>query len=282
METAIQKRLNLGCGTRFKSNWKNVDFTSSNENVKAANLLEGIPFPNKYFDIVYHSHLLEHFSRSDALVFLNECSRVMKVGGIIRVVVPDLESIAREYLVTLDAAKNGKGSNAFDYDWMLLEMYDQVTRNYSGGEMAEYLFQNKVENEGFVIARCGAEAKKLIELGQEKAVSIRQEQKKSIINRVLRALLRPSVLREKFLQILLGTEYEALQIGRFRLSGENHQWMYDSFSLTRLLSLIGFKDIVVRSAVESYIPDWAGFQLDTEQDGSIYKPDSLYIEAIKR
>ena len=103
----------------------------------------------------------------------------------------------------------------------------------------------------------------------------------SIIQKVLSALLRPYLLRERLLLGLLGDEFSALQIGRFRLSGENHQWMYDSYSLSRLLEAAGFKGFVVRSASESYSPNWSSYNLDTEPDGSIYKPDSLFVEAIK-
>ena len=91
----------------------------------------------------------------------------------------------------------------------------------------------------------------------------------------------PSYRREKFLAWFLGEEYETLQIGRFRQQGEVHQWMYDRLSLQRLLEQCGFIDIVQRNASESYLPDWSSFNLDTEQDGSIYKPDSLFMEAIK-
>ncbi|QUY40607.1 hypothetical protein [Acaryochloris marina] len=57
--------------------------------------------------------------------------------------------------------------------------------------------------------------------------------------------------------------------------------MYDRYSLARLLKECGFEQITQRSATESYIPGWSSFNLDTEADGNIYKPDSLYMEAIK-
>ena len=79
----------------------------------------------------------------------------------------------------------------------------------------------------------------------------------------------------------LGEEYETLKIGRFRQQGEVHQWMDDRFSLKCLLNECGFVDVIQRNASESYLPDWSSFNLDTEQDGSIYKPDSLFMEAIK-
>lgn len=79
----------------------------------------------------------------------------------------------------------------------------------------------------------------------------------------------------------MGNEYKALQIGRFRMSGEIHQWMYDSYSMKQLLNSVGFLDIIVRDAFHSYVQDWAQYQLDTESDGSVYKPDSGYIEGKK-
>jgi hypothetical protein len=57
--------------------------------------------------------------------------------------------------------------------------------------------------------------------------------------------------------------------------------MYDRYSLALLLEKYGLENIIQRTAAESYIPDWASFNLDTELDGTVYKPDSLYMEAIK-
>lgn len=61
-------------------------------------LSKGIPFADRTFDGVYHSHVLEHIDREAAPTFLRECCRVLKPGGILRVVVPDLEAQARHYL----------------------------------------------------------------------------------------------------------------------------------------------------------------------------------------
>ncbi|MHB9293666.1 hypothetical protein Holit_02793 [Hollandina sp. SP2] len=80
---------------------------------------------------------------------------------------------------------------------------------------------------------------------------------------------------------ILGKNYGAFNIGKFRLGGEIHQWMYDLYSLERLLRITGFKDITERDTFTSYYENWKWFNLDTEEDGSIYKPDSNYIEVIK-
>ena len=99
--------LNLGCGSRFFDDWVNLDFASTSPHVKAHNLLEGIPFKESSFNVVYHSHVLEHFSKTDAEILIKECYRVLEKNGILRIAVPDLEGIIREYLRNLEASKQG-------------------------------------------------------------------------------------------------------------------------------------------------------------------------------
>jgi hypothetical protein len=75
-------------------------------------------------------------------------------------------------------------------------------------------------------------------------------------------------------------ESEYLQVGRFRLSGEIHYWMYDRYSLSRLLKDCGFREIKVKTPLDSDIPEWGKYELDIE-NGQIYDPTSLFMEAKK-
>ncbi len=279
------KLVNLGCGQRFHSAWTNIDFSSNNDNVIAHNLLKGIPFADQSFDVIYHSHVLEHFPRSQADFFIRECYRVLQHKGVLRIAIPDLEQIVKTYLIALEQASLGSKEWIENYEWMLLEMYDQVVRNRSGGSMAEYFVREKLDNQGFVLERCGLEAEQLLESGR-KIWELRQTNSKDnkfkiLIKQVYKTIRYPERLRDFFLRVLLGKEFESLQIGRFRQSGEIHQWMYDRYSLSKLLRECGFEQITQRSASDSFIPNWTSYNLDTEPDGSIYKPDSLYMEAIK-
>ncbi|PSB32753.1 class I SAM-dependent methyltransferase [Chlorogloea sp. CCALA 695] len=278
--------LNLGCGSRFHPKWTNIDFDSQAKEVISCNLSEGIPFPDGFFDLVYHSHLLEHFPKSLAEPFIKECYRVLRPKGILRVVIPDLEQIARLYLTAFEKVSNSPQEWQSNYEWVLLEMYDQTVRNKAGGYMADYLFKDKITNEEFVISRCGSEAKKLIAFGhqqrQKSQVPVVIESKpKQVLKKVYLFFRYSTYRRESLIKLLLAKEYTALQIGRFRQSGEIHQWMYDSYSLSVLLEKCGFENIVQRNATESYLTDWNSFKLDTEIDGTVYKPDSLFMEAIK-
>jgi len=57
--------------------------------------------------------------------------------------------------------------------------------------------------------------------------------------------------------------------------------MYDRFSLKRLMESIGFTDVEITDAKQSRITDFASYNLDTNTDGSVRKPDSLFMEAQK-
>lgn len=278
--------LNLGCGHHFHPGWTNVDFVSTAEGVIAADLTKGIPFPDASFDFAYHSHLLEHFSRSDAEPFLRECCRVLRPNGILRVAVPDLEQIVKTYLRALEKAGEDSVVWANNYDWILLEMYDQAVRERPGGEMAAYLSKDHIPNEEFIFKRCGTEAKNIMNHAQYRHKQAQNPCKqkyhpKRLLGRICSLLRNWSTWRELLLKVACGGEYKALQIGRFRMKGEVHHWMYDRYSLSVLLDRCGLKNIKQQTAAESYIPNWASFNLDTNPDGTVYKPDSLYVEGIK-
>ena len=274
------KGLNLGCGTHFHPAWTNIDVSYVSPHVQIHDVRKGLPFSDETFDVVYHSHLLEHLPREAALPFIKECYRVLRRGGIIRVAVPDLERIARLYLRTLNKVLTADAESRYDYTWIMLELYDQTVRDKPGGAMLEYLKQNPIPNEKMVYERLGEEARQIISrLRRNDSGRPRDSLRRGWLNHIcsLRDRMRAALVRR-----LLGQhDYDALMLGRFRLSGEIHQWMYDRYSLARLLQQSGFGTSIERTGLESAIDNWAQFSLDSDQDGTVYKPDSLWMEAIK-
>jgi SAM-dependent methyltransferase len=274
--------LNLGCGSRYHPDWINIDIVPHGPEVIQHDLSRGIPLPDASCDVVYHTAVLEHMRRSDAAAFLAECYRVLKPGGIVRVGVPDLEKICQLYLSGLTAALDGDEAAVHDYDWIMLELYDQTVREKSGGGMLDYLRQNPLPNETFVYERIGEEGRQLVKAlhGQD-----RQSRRSfpAFLHRLRRGLRSlPGVAKRRIPQWLLGGDGKrALEIGRFRLAGEVHQWMYDRYSLARLLGLTGFHDPQLQDANTSRIPNWTSFHLDTLPDGRVIKPDLFFMEAIK-
>lgn len=79
-------KLNLGCWWMKKDGWINIDADPKYGDVvmDAFNL----GYPDNYADEIYAGHLLEH--TPNPLKALTEWNRVLKIGGYITVVVPDM------------------------------------------------------------------------------------------------------------------------------------------------------------------------------------------------
>ncbi len=254
----MRRMLNLGCGGRFHPDWVNVDFRACAPEVMACDLSRGLPFPDASFDVAYHSHLLEHFPRAQAGGFLRECLRVLKPGGVLRCAVPDFEAMARQYLAQLEGALAGDEGNRERYQWIMLEMLDQMVRERSGGEMLDYWKQDPMPAQEYVFARVGAEA------------------------RQARAALRAAgKLRPAGVAAPAPARPDPAAIGAFRSSGEVHHWLYDRHSLAQALLAAGFVQPRPCRADESAIPGFNAYLLDIEADGGVRKPDSLFMEAVK-
>ncbi len=274
--------LNVGCGSKFHTAWHNIDMVPRSPDVQQCNLFKGIPFPDNTFEVVYQSQVLEHFPKDKALPFLKECHRVLKPSGILRIVVPDLENIATEYLRLLKLnIENPSEKSESDYEWILLELLDQSVRNYCGGYMAEYLMKENILNEEYVFNRLGAMGKKIreefsgINNFNNKNYNVPNKKHKLFYKNLLRTL------KEKTIVALFGKHfYNLYKLGSFRMEGEIHMWMYDKFSLTRLLQKTGFSQIIQKDPFSSQINQWETFELDVK-DVLPYDPTSLFMEAVK-
>src|SRR5437588_359010 len=121
----LSRYLNIGCGVRLHPGWINLDREARGRDILVHDLLRPLPFPENSFDVVYHSHTLEHFDAEQGFRLMQECHRVLAPKGVVRVVVPDLENIARAYLAALDeAARCDVPLSGANHEWMVIEMTD--------------------------------------------------------------------------------------------------------------------------------------------------------------
>jgi predicted SAM-dependent methyltransferase len=249
--------LNVGCGCHFSSDWNNLDLHGP-PGVVDHDVREALPFAAASFDAVYSSHVIEHLEPEEGEYFLREQFRVLKPGGTCRVVVPDLERLCRDYLNHLEKAE-ADPREILSYRWTVLFLVDQLVREDCGGEMLKAFGREDFDPE-FIRSRIGEEAMPFL----EKAAPARKSR--------LSRLFGPSLAKR--LKRILGRDAR----GR----GEAHRWMYDRLSLRLLLDKVGFADFRIVSHLESSIPGWAGYRLDTAKDGQApRKPDSLFVEASK-
>lgn len=291
-------RINLGCGGRAREGWVNVDFTQTLPGVMACNLAASLPFADASAAVVYASHVLEHFRRDDALRFLEECRRILRPGGVLRLVVPDLCWLVDGYRAAFDAARDAisEGQAAGDADvvarheYAVINLVDQLCRHVPGGEMLRFWTRSPLPVAEYVMATNGVEAvRSLI------ALQLRDMAGEGGTGPAPGAHMSGASARPSFMQRLkyafapgkyplpASAQPDAAnaRLGRFRTSGEPHLWMYDEVSLGLLLRQAGFADVTRRTATESAIPGFSSYALDTCNDGSTYKPESLFVEAVR-
>jgi len=281
------KLVNVGCGATFHPSWVNLDLVSLSPLVQAYDIRKGLPFEASSVDACYSSHVLEHLSHSAGQVMVAEFARVIKPKGIMRIVVPDLEGIVRAYFCTLEQVDAGNRTAIANYDWMILELIDQLTRCKSGGEMLDFLTNPALSNQEFILSRIGLEANRAWEYNSssQPTPSLWQRLRTKKVNWFLQQFKADSTFRkkiaEKLVVMVAGKETQiSFNEGLFFNTGENHRWMYDRFSLRRLLEQAGFSAVQSCRADESRIPGFASYNLDMVE-GQVRKPDSLFMEGIK-
>jgi SAM-dependent methyltransferase len=68
------------------------------DGVRYGDVVQGLPLADNSVDGLYASHVLEHLSLEDMRIALAESRRVLRPGGVFRLVVPDLKHRACAYL----------------------------------------------------------------------------------------------------------------------------------------------------------------------------------------
>jgi SAM-dependent methyltransferase len=119
-----------GCGFSAPEGWKNFDASPTlrferlpivgrsltknrsrfPENVHYGDIVEGLPLEDGTVDAVYASHILEHLALDDFHVALGNTRRLLKAGGIFRLVVPDLRWRAEVYIAASADGNTGAAS----------------------------------------------------------------------------------------------------------------------------------------------------------------------------
>ncbi len=264
--------LNLACGAKVSlaGNWTNVDFQSPEDGVMEMNILDGLNFPAETFDAVYSAQFIEHLTLEEGEKVLRNVARVMKPGGVIRLVTPDLEELSRAYLALLDDLKVGVSGEVDNrYNWVRLEIFDQIVRDRSGGETPAFLAAADEATRRYIIDRIGHTATTFFAPQEGRLQRLTASRVLRKLNRIPRRLWRIA-------KNVLATD--TMRVGRFRRSGEVHRYMHDIYSLTRLLQRAGFHSVERVDPRRSSIPNWEAYQLDVV-NGVVDGPLALYVEA---
>ena len=121
--------VHLGCGDKFIPGFVHVDIAPA-AHIDIVGSVESLPyFTDESVDLIYASHVLEHFSRTQYIAVLAEWYRVLKPHGVLRLAVPNFESCVKQYLATgrIDGENGilglicGGQRNEYDYHRMIFD-----------------------------------------------------------------------------------------------------------------------------------------------------------------
>ena len=86
-------KINMGCGWRnFGKDWVHIDGGDYDHSITDLS-----QYNSNTVDLIYASHVIEYFDREAILPVLKEWHRVLRPGGILRLAVPNFETIASLY-----------------------------------------------------------------------------------------------------------------------------------------------------------------------------------------
>jgi len=93
-------KLNLGASPIWSKNgWHTLDHKLDESTATAiAGDAANIKLPDESCDVVFCSHVFEHIPHTRLPIVLSEINRILKPGGILRLLTPDLEIITKAYV----------------------------------------------------------------------------------------------------------------------------------------------------------------------------------------
>jgi len=94
--------VHLGCGRRVIPGFVNVDIADY-DHIDHRHDIRTLPFfDDDRIDLIYAAHVLEYFDRVEVVTVLAEWRRVLKVGGTLRLAVPDFAAMVEVFRETSD------------------------------------------------------------------------------------------------------------------------------------------------------------------------------------
>ena len=91
--------LNLGSGPRGLDSpeWVNIDGFKDTNVEYLCDFSRPLPFKDGTFDGIFCEHVFEHFTYENGRRLMTECMRILKPGGVLRIVVPDGNKVLASY-----------------------------------------------------------------------------------------------------------------------------------------------------------------------------------------
>ena len=89
-------KISLGCGNRnFGKEWIHID-GSKYDHISSHDIIN-LPYEYNSIDLIYASHILEYFDREEVINVLNKWKSYLKIGGVLRLAVPNFKNYSKLY-----------------------------------------------------------------------------------------------------------------------------------------------------------------------------------------
>lgn len=91
-------KLHLGCGRNILDGWTNTDINIAKfRGSDKLDVTETFSYDDNSIDYIFSEHLIEHLTYQEGKFMLEECFRILKVDGKIRISTPDLKFLVDLY-----------------------------------------------------------------------------------------------------------------------------------------------------------------------------------------
>jgi len=176
-KNTITLKLNLGCGLVAPDEWINIDGSINarlakfpfvryflfkinliskklyeipwHKNIVIRDLRKKLPFKDDSVAFIYSSHLLEHLKKDEGMRLIKECFRVLKKEAIIRIAIPDLYLLAKNYVKEIES--NLK--NHYPNDYLISEKF--LKNLFEGKKRHRHLWMYDYKSLRYLLTKTG-------------------------------------------------------------------------------------------------------------------------------
>lgn len=147
-------RLHLGCGEHRIGGWINADFILSGAQDALVDVRRGLPFRSSSIRFIHSEDLLEHIELEEGLRLLGECHRVLKPGGVMRLLTPDASAIVKRVYLAAEARHLQWCDREFSADEPVEALNMHFRMNGEHRFLYDYPYLKKaLEKTGFKVTR---------------------------------------------------------------------------------------------------------------------------------
>ena len=145
-------KLNLGSGNAHNMKelgFTNIDIHKTHSVDIVHDIEKRLVFDDDSVDEIYSSHSLEHCSMAAVPTMLNDWKRILKKGGKIVVIVPEIEACMRTFLKTPETNRDKWG---WQIEYILGGQHHQAGQQLHKSAFTPTHLQNLVESAGLVVS----------------------------------------------------------------------------------------------------------------------------------